>query len=72
VLKPVRKLIVIAANYKKGACNMLQRPAMKLLKSTDLDVDAHRGLFSTAGYTDIQIFEENTKDWICGIGKEPL
>jgi SAM-dependent methyltransferase len=56
VLKPGGKLIVIAESYKKGAYNWLQRPVMKLLKSTNLDVDAHRGLFSAAGlhgYSDI-------------------
>jgi ubiquinone/menaquinone biosynthesis C-methylase UbiE len=72
VLKPGGKLIVIAESYKKGAYNTLQRPVMKLLRSTNLDVEGHRGLFSTAGYTDIQIFEERTKGWICGIGQKPL
>jgi ubiquinone/menaquinone biosynthesis C-methylase UbiE len=71
VLKPDGKLIVIAESYKRGNYNWLQRPVMKLLKSTNLDADGHRGLFSTAGYTDIQIFEERTRGWICGIGKKP-
>jgi ubiquinone/menaquinone biosynthesis C-methylase UbiE len=72
VLKPGGTLIVIAESYKKGAYNCLQRPVMKLLRSTNLDVEEHQGLFSAAGYTDIQMFEESTKGWICGIGKEPL
>jgi ubiquinone/menaquinone biosynthesis C-methylase UbiE len=72
VLKPGGKLIVIAESYKKGAYNKLQRPVMKLLRSTNLDVDEHRGLFSKAGYTEIQIFEEKTKGWICGIGQRPF
>jgi hypothetical protein len=45
---------------------------MKLLKSTNLGVDEHRGLFSKAGYTDIEIFEERAKGWLCGIGKKPV
>jgi SAM-dependent methyltransferase len=72
VLKPGGTLIVIAESYKRGAYNTLQRPVMKLLRSANLDVEGHRGLFSTAGFTDIQIFEERTKGWICGIGQKPL
>jgi hypothetical protein len=71
VLKPGGKLIVIAESYKNGAHNRLQRPVMKLLRSTNLDVHEHRELFSTAGYTDVEVFEETTKGWICGIGKKP-
>jgi ubiquinone/menaquinone biosynthesis C-methylase UbiE len=72
VLKPGGTLIVIAESYKKGKHNALQQPAMKLLRASNLGVDDHRELFSTAGYTDIQIFEESTKGWICGAGKKPL
>jgi SAM-dependent methyltransferase len=72
VLKPGGTLIVIAESYKKGANDWLHGPAMKLLRSANLGVDEHRELFSTAGYTDIEIFEERTKGWICGTGKKPL
>ena len=71
-LKPGGKLMVIAESYKKGAYNKLQWPVMKILRSTNLDVDAHRELFSTTGYVDIQIFEERAKGWLCGIGSKPL
>jgi len=70
VLKPGGTLIVIAESYKKGAYEKLQRPVMKLLRSANLGVDEHRALFSTACYTDVQIFEERSKGWICGIGKK--
>jgi SAM-dependent methyltransferase len=72
VLKPGGTLLVIAESYKKGAYNALQRPVMKLLKSANLSVDDHRELFSTAGYTDIQTFEERAKGWFCGMGKKDL
>jgi SAM-dependent methyltransferase len=72
VLKPGGKLIVIAESYKRGAYNWLQRPVMKFLKSSNLDVDDHRRLFSAAGYTEIEIFEERTKGWFCGIGQKPV
>jgi hypothetical protein len=72
VLKPGGTLIVIAESYKKGARDWLQGPVMKLMSSANLGVDEHRELFSTAGYTDVQIFEERSKGWICGIGRKSL
>jgi SAM-dependent methyltransferase len=72
VLKPGGKLVVIAESYKKGAYNCLQRPVMKLLKSTNLDVDGHRGIFSAAGYAGVEVFEESRKGWICVMGEKPL
>ena len=72
VLKPGGTLIVIAESYKKGAYDKLQRPVMRLLRSSHLGVKEHRELFSTAGYTDIQTFEERKKGWFCGMGKKPL
>jgi ubiquinone/menaquinone biosynthesis C-methylase UbiE len=68
VLKPGGTLIVIAESYKNGKYDKLQRPVMKLLKSSHLSVGEHRELFSTAGYEDIQMFEERKKGWICGRG----
>jgi len=58
VLKPGGALIVIAESYKKGSYDKLQRPMMKLSKFARLSVGEHRELFSTAGYKDVQIFEE--------------
>lgn len=72
VLKPGGKLIVIAESYRRGAYNWLQAPVMKLVKSSNLGVDDHRRLFSEAGYTEIEIFEERTKGWFCGIGRKPV
>jgi ubiquinone/menaquinone biosynthesis C-methylase UbiE len=70
VLKPGGRLVVIAENYKKGTYNMLQRPVMKFLKSSNLGVVEQRELFSSTGYVDIEIFEETTKGWICATGKK--
>src|SRR5262245_41265369 len=72
VLKPGGTLIVIAESYKGGRYDKLQGLGMGLLRSTRLSVDEHRELFSTAGYTDVQMFEERNKGWICGIGRKRL
>lgn len=71
VLKPRGTLIVIAESYKKGANNALQAPVLKLLGSKNMGVDDHRHLFETAGYSDVQIFEERKYGWISALGKKP-
>ena len=72
VLRPGGTLVVIAESYRKGAHNAMQRPVMKLLRSSNLGVDDQRELFGKAGYTDIQIFEERSKGWICATGKKAI
>jgi SAM-dependent methyltransferase len=71
VLKPEGRLVVIAECYKGGKYDNLKWPAMWLLRSSHLGVDEHRELFSAAGYTEVEIFVEETKGWICAIGKKP-
>lgn len=70
VLKPGGTFLVIAESYKKGSTNLLHRPVMKLLRSANLGVEDQRALFSSAGYTDVEIFEERAKGWICCVGKK--
>ena len=72
VLKPGGTLIIIAETYKGGRYDKLKGPVMKMLRSTQLSVNGHRELFSTTGYTDVQIFEERNKGWICGTSRKPL
>jgi ubiquinone/menaquinone biosynthesis C-methylase UbiE len=72
VLKPGGTLIVILESYKRGLRNKLEQPAMKLLGTSNLSADEQRELFLKAGYSDVQIFEELKKGWICGTGKKPL
>jgi len=36
-----------------------------------LSVNEYRELFSSAGYSYVQIFEDYNKGWICGIGTKP-
>jgi SAM-dependent methyltransferase len=72
VLKPGGTLIIIAESYNGGRYGKPQQPVMRLLRSASLSVDEHRELFSSSGYTDVQIFEERKKGWICGTGRKPL
>ncbi|MFZ0320606.1 MAG: methyltransferase domain-containing protein [Candidatus Sulfotelmatobacter sp.] len=73
VLKPGGMLIIIAEIYK-GAKTRTAKLAEKYLPLSGLNLlsaDEHRELFMNAGYSDVQIFEESGKGWICGIGKKP-
>jgi ubiquinone/menaquinone biosynthesis C-methylase UbiE len=36
-----------------------------------LTPEEHRDLFSNAGFTEVRIFEEPDKGWICAVGKKP-
>jgi len=71
VLKPGGRLMVVAESYRGGRHDWLLGPVMRLLGSQRLSVDDHRALFQAAGYTEIEIFEECSKGWLCAIGQRP-
>lgn len=71
VLKPGGRLVIIAETYKGRRFDALYRPVMKLLRATYLSVSEHRELFAAAGYSEIEVFEERQKGWICTIGRRP-
>jgi ubiquinone/menaquinone biosynthesis C-methylase UbiE len=72
VLKPGGTLAVVAETYKGGSRDMVLGAAMKFFGSPSLGVKEHRELFAQAGYTDVEVFEERKKGWICVTGKKPL
>jgi ubiquinone/menaquinone biosynthesis C-methylase UbiE len=72
VLKPGGTLIIIAEAYKGGKYDQLLRRLEKLrgvINYAHLSVSEHHDLFSKAGYSDVQVFEEYEKGWICATGK---
>ena len=71
VLKPVGRLVVIAKMYKGGKHDWLKWPVMWLLRSSHLSVSDHQELFASAGYVNVDIFEERNKGWICAIDTKP-
>jgi ubiquinone/menaquinone biosynthesis C-methylase UbiE len=73
VVKPGGKLIVIAEVYK-GAGTIVSRMAEKFAHVTSmklLSVEEHREMLANAGFSDVQVFEERTKGWICALGTKP-
>jgi ubiquinone/menaquinone biosynthesis C-methylase UbiE len=72
VLKPGGTLVVIAEIYK-GATTKTAKLAEEYLPLSGmklLNVNEHRYLFANAGYTDVEIIEESSKGWICGMGRK--
>lgn len=73
VLKPGGRLIVIAEVYK-GAEAFTSKAAEKYAQKTGmalLSVEEHRELFTSAGYSDVQLVTDPRKGWICCIGSKP-
>lgn len=73
VLKPGGTLILIAEIYK-GANTVAAKLAEKYVSRagmTLLSVDEHRELFTSAGYSNVQVIEDRDKGWICTMGRKP-
>ena len=73
VLKSSGKLIIIAEVYR-GANTKMAKLCEKYASRTGmtlLDIAGRRELFAQAGYSDIEVFEERVRGWICGIGRKP-
>jgi len=71
VLKPRGTLIVIAEYYKGGKHNRRDQKIAESMKLPFLNMSEHRELFSKAGYSDIEMFEEYDKGCLCVTGKKP-
>jgi SAM-dependent methyltransferase len=73
VLNPGGALIIIAEAYKGGKYDRLLRRLEELrgiMNYAHLSVSEHSELFSKAGYSDVQVFEEYDKGWICAVGRK--
>src|SRR5205823_4650266 len=72
VLKPGGALLIVAEIYKGG--KHLEGVRKKIFEKhlaanmNLLTPDEHRALFTNAGFSDVRIFEELDKGWICGVG----
>jgi ubiquinone/menaquinone biosynthesis C-methylase UbiE len=73
VLKPGGTLIVIAEIYK-GMTTRAGKFVEKYASQTGmtlLSAAEHRELFSSTGYSDVQVVEKREQGWVCGIGRKP-
>lgn len=72
VLKPGGTLLIILESYAKGRFGAVQGSALRLLGGANLSVEQEQELFSSAGYTGVEVFEEKSKGWLCVTGRKPL
>jgi ubiquinone/menaquinone biosynthesis C-methylase UbiE len=73
VLKPGGALVIIAEAYKGGKHDRMFQQLEKLrgiMNYAHLSVSEHSELFSKAGYSDVQVFEEYDTGWICVVGRK--
>ena len=73
VLKLGGRLVIIAETYK-GANSAMSRLAEKYVNRTGmtlLSADEHCALLENAGYQDVRVIKNDTKGWICCIGRKP-
>jgi len=71
VVKPGGEALVIAETYKGSKFDFAQGLAMKALRAKHLSADEHRAWFESAGFSDVEVFEERGHGWICVRGRRP-
>ncbi len=73
VLKPNATFVVIAESYhRRNRSPKLQWLETRILKFRPLSIEEHRQVFLAAGFSDVQIYEDVKKGWLCGLGRKPL
>jgi SAM-dependent methyltransferase len=70
VLKPGGQLVIIAETYRGSTFGALAAPVMKLLRARYMTIQEHRDVFAAAGYSDVQVFDQPKKGWMCIIGRK--
>jgi SAM-dependent methyltransferase len=71
VLKPGGSLAVIAETYRGQTFGALMTIPMMLLRARYLTVEEHRQLFTSAGFSDVDVHTDARKGWICAVGRKP-
>jgi SAM-dependent methyltransferase len=72
VLKPRGTLVIMGEAYQGGKFDERNRKFIEMGDMTCHSTDELCKIFSAAGYTHVQIFEEYNKGWFCCTGKKPL
>lgn len=74
VLKSGGQLLIVAEIYRGGKhLEGVRKQIFEKHLAANMNLlapDEHRDLFSTAGFSDVQIFEELDRGWIRGLGRK--
>ena len=71
VLKPGGTLMILGGAYKGGRHSARNQRFAQLINVACQSRDELGGLFAAAGYSDVQVFEDDRRGWICGVGRRP-
>ena len=71
VLKPGGRLVIIGEAYRGGKYEKRDRKFVEAANAAYYSVNELGELISRAGYSDVQMFEEYERGWICGVGRKP-
>ncbi len=71
ILKPGGCVALIGESYKGGKFDERDRRFVEWTNLTNHSVNELGEIISKTGFSDIQMFEEYNKGWICGIGRKP-
>jgi SAM-dependent methyltransferase len=72
VLKPGGRLMIIAETYRDSTFGAVAAPVMKLLRARYMTLQQHRDLFAAAGYSEVEVFDQPRKGWMCITGRRPV
>jgi ubiquinone/menaquinone biosynthesis C-methylase UbiE len=74
VLKPGGTLMLCVEMYRKGKHDHLLKDLdrQRILHFTVLSVEEHRQLLAGAGFSDVEVFEERRRGWLCATGRKPV
>ena len=74
VLKPGGTFLIVAEAYKGGKkAGQIQMFADMMSRTgsySHLTIEEHRELLANAGYSDVRVFEEYDKGWMCATGRK--
>jgi len=72
VLKSGGRLVIIGSAYEGSKDDKRNQRYAEMIKITFPGVNELRENIERAGYSEVQMFEEYNRGWMCGIGRKPL
>jgi ubiquinone/menaquinone biosynthesis C-methylase UbiE len=71
VLKPGGRMAVVAEFYNGGKHAKYADRLAQWTTMASLDVDQHKAMFTSAGFAEVTVDEDNARGWICVLGAKP-
>jgi len=70
VLRPGGRVAIVAEAYRGKRFGAAEELVMRVLGSKLLTIDEHRAAIVAAGFSDVEVYEESKKGWLCVIGQK--